>query len=125
MDVVNTVGNVADNLVRGQHNVITPDEFVELWDNRAENGYLFVDFRPAAAGKPIEERHPGEYLSLPLEDLRERQGEIPTDRPVALVCNTGTRAYEAQLMLREIGIEAVNSAGGFISLRKRGDDVKF
>ncbi|MBQ4615382.1 MAG: FAD-dependent oxidoreductase [Mailhella sp.] len=125
MDVINAAANVADNVVSGFHNVITPDEFVELWDNRAENNCMFIDFRPAKAGKPIEERHPGEYLSLPLEEFNERKGEIPTDRPVALVCNTGTRAYEAQLKIRELGIETVNSAGGFIALRKRGDDSKF
>ncbi|MBQ8172809.1 MAG: FAD-dependent oxidoreductase [Mailhella sp.] len=125
MDVVNAVGNVADNVVKGYHHIITPDEFVDLWDKRAENNYLFVDFRPIKAGKPIEERHPGEYLAMPLEEFNDRKGEIPADRPVALVCNTGTRAYEAQLKLRELGIETVNAAGGFNALRKRGDADKF
>jgi len=125
MDVVNAVGNVADNVVKGYHNIITPDEFVDLWEKREENNYLFVDFRPIKAGKPIEERHPGEYLAMPLEEFNDRKGEIPADRPVALVCNTGTRAYEAQLKLRELGIETVNAAGGFNALRKRGDDDKF
>ena len=77
-------------------------------------------------GKPIEERHPGQYLSLPLEEFNARaKNEIPADRPVALVCNTGTRAYEAQLKLRNMGIETVNSAGGHTALRKRGDEEKF
>ena len=125
MDVVNAVGNVADNVVKGYHNIITPDEFVDLWEKREENNYLFVDFRPIKAGKPIEERHPGEYLAMPLEEFNDRKGEIPADRPVALVCNTGTRAYEAQLKLRKLGIETVNAAGGFNALRKRGDDDKF
>ncbi|MBQ9104553.1 MAG: FAD-dependent oxidoreductase [Mailhella sp.] len=125
MDVVNAVGNVADNVVKGYHHIITPDEFVDLWDKRAENNYLFVDFRPIKAGKPIEERHPGEYLAMPLEEFNDRKGEIPADRPVALVCNTGTRAYEAQLKLRELGIETVNAAGGFNALRKRGAADKF
>ena len=126
MDVINAAGNVADNVVSGYHKSITPDEFVDLWEKRDENNYLFVDIRPAKAGKPIEERHPGQYLSLPLEEFNARASkEIPTDRPVALVCNTGTRAYEAQLKLREMGIETVNSAGGHTALRKRGDEEKF
>lgn len=126
MDVINAAGNVADNVVSGYHHSITPDEFVNLWDHRDENNYLFVDIRPAKAGKPIEERHPGQYLSLPLEEFNARaKNEIPSDRPVALVCNTGTRAYEAQLKLREMGIETVNSAGGHTALRKRGDEEKF
>ena len=126
MDVINAAGNVADNVVNGYHHMITPDEFVDLWEHRDENNYLFVDIRPAKAGKPIEERHPGQYLSLPLEEFNARaKKEIPSDRPVALVCNTGTRAYEAQLKLREMGIETVNSAGGHTALRKRGDEDKF
>ena len=125
MDVINAAANVADNVVSGLHTSVSPDEFVKLWENRAENNYLFIDFRPEKAGKPIEERHPGQYLSLPLEDFNARKGEIPTDRPVAVVCNTGTRAYEAQVKLRALGIETVNNAGGFIALRKRGDDSKF
>ncbi|MBQ2761324.1 MAG: FAD-dependent oxidoreductase [Mailhella sp.] len=125
MDIINAAANVADNVVSGLHDAISPDDFVKLWDERADNNYFFIDFRPAKAGKPIEERHPGEYLSLPLEEFNERKGEIPTDRPVAVVCNTGTRAFEAQVKMRSLGIDSVNSAGGFIALRKRGDDSKF
>ena len=125
MDVINAAGNVADNVVSGYHKSITPDEFVDLWEKRDENNYMFIDIRPAKAGKPIEERHPGQYLSLPLEEFNARAKEVPTDRPVALVCNTGTRAYEAQLKLRAMGIETVNSAGGHTALRKRGDEDKF
>ena len=125
MDVINAAANVTDNVISGVHDSISPDEFVKLWEEREENGYYFVDIRPAKASKPIEERHPGEYLSLPLEEFNARKDEVPTDRPVALVCNTGTRAYEAQIKLRNMGIETVNSAGGFQALRKRGDDTKF
>ena len=125
MDIINAAANVADNVVSGIHKGISPDEFVKLWDERAENNYFFIDVRPEKAGKPIEERHPGEYLALALEDFNARKGEIPTDRPVAVVCNTGTRAFEAQLKMRELGIDSVNVEGGFIALRKRGDDEKF
>ncbi|MBQ4325638.1 MAG: FAD-dependent oxidoreductase, partial [Mailhella sp.] len=125
MDVINAAANVTDNVISGLHDSISPDEFVKLWEDRAENKYYFVDIRPAKASKPIADRHPGEYLSLPLEEFNERKGEVPTDRPVALVCNTGTRAYEAQIKLRNMGIRTVNSAGGFQALRKRGDDKKF
>ena len=125
MDVINAVANVADNVVRGQHKIITPDEFMELWENRDKNGYFFVDMRPAKRGKPVEERHPGQFLSMPLEDFKARKHEIPTDRPLALVCSSGTRAYEVQLKLREMGIDSVNCAGGFTALRKRGDEDKF
>ncbi|MCQ2443955.1 MAG: FAD-dependent oxidoreductase [Mailhella sp.] len=125
MDVLNAVANTADNVVAGRNVALTPDEFMELWNNRKENNYFFIDFRPEKAGKPIEERHPGEYLSMPLEELDERVAEVPTDRPVVLVCNTGTRSYEAQLRLRRHGIEAVNTYGGHTAFRKRGEGDAF
>jgi len=125
MDVINAAANTADNVVSGRHKIISPDEFIDLWEHRNENGYFFVDIRPAMHGKPVEERHPGQYLSLPLEEFKDRKQEIPTDKPIALVCSSGTRAYEVQLKLREMGIDSLNSAGGFTTLRKRGDDVKF
>ncbi|MBP3731333.1 MAG: FAD-dependent oxidoreductase, partial [Mailhella sp.] len=125
MDAINIAGNVAENVVEGRYNAITPDEFLELWRNRDKNNALFVDIRPAKAGKPIEERHPGQYLSLPLEEFSKRSGEIPKDRPVALICNTGTRAYETQLKLRAMGIEAPNSEGGHTAMKLRGDEKEF
>ena len=125
MDAVNVAGNVAQNVVEGRHNAITPDEFLELWRNRDKNNILFVDIRPSKAGKPIEERHPGQYLSMPLEEFSQRYGEFPKDRPVALICNTGTRAYEVQLKLRTMGIEAPNSEGGHTAMKLRGDEKEF
>ena len=125
MDAINAAGNVAENVVDGRHNMISPDEFMSLWHDRDKNNIFFVDIRPPKAGRPIQDRHPGQYLSLPLEEFNERCGEIPTDRPVALICNSGTRAYEAQLKLRAMGIEAPNSAGGHTAMRLRGDEKDF
>lgn len=121
MDVINAAANVTDNVLSGHHKAISPDEFVELWKNRDKNNYCFVDARPAKAGLPLAEKHPGLWLSIPLEELSERYKEIPANRPVALICNTGLRAYETHLFLTRHGIESVNSSGGMQAMTKRGD----
>lgn len=120
MDVVNTVANVADNLVSGRFSGIMGDEFMELWKNRKENGIFFIDMRPPKASKPIEAEFP-EWHAIPLEEAEKRLEEIPRDRPIALICNSGMRAYEGLLRLKRHGITNVtNSMGGMQAVKKMG-----
>lgn len=120
MDAVNTVANVADNVLSGRFRPVTGDEFMELWAKRKENNIFFMDTRPAKAGKAIEEREP-DWHSIPEEEVMARMGEIPRDRPVALICNSGLRAYESLLMLARNGItDTVNSLGGMQAVTKMG-----
>lgn len=122
MDVINTAANVADNVLSGLHKSILPDEFIELWKHRRENGCIVLDVRPGKGSLPLAQKYPGEWLAIPLEELQARINEIPRDRKVALICNTGSRAYDAQLKLRRHGIDTVNSAGGMQTMKKRGEE---
>ena len=122
MDVINTAANVADNVLSGLHKSILPDEFIELWKHRRENGCIVLDVRPGKGSLPLAQKYPGEWLAIPLEELQARIKEIPRDRKVALICNTGSRAYDAQLKLRRHGIDTVNSAGGMQTMKKRGEE---
>lgn len=120
MDAVNTVANVADNVVSGRFAAITGAEFMELWKNRDKNNVFFIDMRPPKASKPIEEQY-GEWHAIPLEELASRLNEIPKDRPLALICNSGLRAYEGLLLLNNQGFkDAVNSMGGMQAVAKMG-----
>lgn len=122
MDVINTAANVADNVLSGLHKSILPDEFIELWKHRRENDCIVLDVRPGKGSLPLAQKYPGEWLAIPLEELQARINEIPRDRKVALICNTGSRAYDAQLKLRRHGIDTVNSAGGMQTMKKRGEE---
>lgn len=125
LDVVNAVANAADNVLAGRMKPISAKDFAALWKNRAENDVYFIDARPAAAGKAVEANHPGEWHAVPLEEVDACLKDIPRDRPVAAVCNTGLRAYEVALQLRQNGIENVaNVQGGMQSLIKRGEEIK-
>lgn len=120
MDVINAVANVADNLLAGRFKAVDAAEFMELWEKRSENGVFFIDARPAKAGQAVEAEHP-EWHSIPLEEIRDRMGEIPKDRPVALICNTGLRAYDCVLALNDAGyVDVSNSLGGLQSVGKMG-----
>lgn len=120
MDVVNVVGNVADNVLAGRFKPVTGDQFMELWKNRDQNHIFFIDARPAKAGQAVQARHP-EWHSIPLEEIAARINEVPRDRPVAIICNTGLRAYDSLLILARNGItDVVNSTGGMQAVSKMG-----
>lgn len=120
MDVVNVVGNVADNVLAGRFKPVTGDQFMELWKKRDQNHIFFIDARPAKAGQAVQAQHP-EWHSIPLEEIAARVNEVPRDRPVALICNTGLRAYDSLLILARNGItDVVNSTGGMQAVSKMG-----
>jgi rhodanese-related sulfurtransferase len=52
-------------------------------------------------------------LAIPLMSLPARVGEVPTDRPVVVVCHHGMRSYKAMSWLRQNGVaNAINLEGG-------------
>lgn len=123
MDVVNVVGNVADNVLAGRVKPITAEEFMDLWNKRAENNVFFIDARPAKAGQAVQAQHP-EWHSISLEEMPSRVSEVPRDRPVAIICNTGLRAYDSVLILARNGItDVVNAAGGMQAVLKTGGKI--
>ncbi len=120
MDVVNVVGNVADNVLCGRFSPVTADAFMELWKNRSDNHVFFIDARPAAAGKAIQKKLP-DWHAIPLEEIAARVQEVPKDRPVAMICNTGLRAYDGLLILARNGVtDVVNAMGGMQAVNKMG-----
>jgi len=60
---------------------------------------------------------PGATL-IPLGELVERVGEVPTDKPLVAVCRAGGRSAQATVLLRKAGIERVaNLPGGMLRWR--------
>jgi glyoxylase-like metal-dependent hydrolase (beta-lactamase superfamily II)/rhodanese-related sulfurtransferase len=54
-------------------------------------------------------------LLIPLDQLRDRVGEVPTDKPVVAMCQSGKRSSMATQILKASGIEEVaNVPGGLI-----------
>ena len=69
----------------------------------------------------LDTRTVGEYSSghiegfanIPVDELRERIGEIEAGKPVYVICQSGLRSYIACRILEANGHEAYNFAGGF------------
>lgn len=99
-------GYAASNIISGAMPVITWRELVEQ-----KNKVILVDTRTA------EEYSFGTIegaVNIPLDDLRERISEVPTDKPVVLFCAVGLRGYLAQRILMGCGYKNVrNLSGGY------------
>ena len=69
----------------------------------------------------LDSRTPGEYnrghvegfRNIPVDELRERIGELEQGKPVYVICQSGLRSYIATRILEGHGFEAYNFAGGF------------
>ena len=123
MDILNTVGNAADNILTGQNKGISVTEFAQLWDDAA-SGIHIIDCRENPQGGPLEEKHPGRWHNIPQGQLRHRLGEVPKDKPVVLMCNTGARSYEALVTLTDAGFtQVVSVEGGMAAVKAAGVDV--
>lgn len=68
-------------------------------------------------------RVPG-AINIPLGELAARQAELDRDRPVAVICRSGNRSAVAVQHLRQLGIDAVNVAGGLIGWHGAGLPVE-
>lgn len=117
-DPVAVSGYVAGNILCGK---MTPLYWRELRDADLMKVTL-VDVRTAdeyALG------HIDGALNIPLDDLRERIGEIPSDRPVYVYCGVGLRGYLASNILKENGYGDVrNLIGGIKTYKAATAEVK-
>ncbi|TFC19218.1 rhodanese-like domain-containing protein [Cryobacterium algoritolerans] len=92
------------------------------------NEITVADLSALTAPVVIDVREPFEYADghmagvthIPLGELVQRQGEVPHQGPVYLVCAVGGRSAQAAAFLAEQGVDAVNVTGGMTSWRQAG-----
>ena len=76
----------------------------------------------------LDVREPAEWahgridgaLHIPLGELMERVGEVPTESQVLVVCKVGGRSAQATGFLVQSGVEAVNLDGGMLEWQGAG-----
>jgi rhodanese-related sulfurtransferase len=125
MDIVNVLGNVADNVLSGRNVSINPFEFEALFDAREDGGTFFLDCRERPSAEALLNAYPGKWHNIPQGQLSRRLDEVPRDKKVVLVCNSGARSYEAFVILAHAGFTNVfNVAGGMSALTNAGVDPK-
>jgi rhodanese-related sulfurtransferase len=76
----------------------------------------------------LDVREPQEYVGghiagavlLPLGDLQRRLGELPQDREIVCVCQSGSRSSAATRLLAGMSYNATNLIGGMIGWARAG-----
>lgn len=62
---------------------------------------------------------------IPLDDLRARIAEVPTEKPIVVVCQTGRRSALGTVILKSAGVtKSANLAGGMVSWRELGLPIR-
>lgn len=105
-DPVNLAGFMIENLVTGKVKQFHYDEIGALC---TENAFL-LDTRTEGE---YSRGHADGFVNIPLDDLRERMGEIPKDKPVYVMCQSGLRSYIACRILVQNGYDCYNFSGGY------------
>ena len=124
MDIVNVLGNTAENILAGKNRAIDTDQFAQWWENRAAGDTLFLDCRGWGNAEHFVNKYSENWKSIPQDELRRRIEEVPKDKRLVLICNTGARSYEAQITLDSLGIHnTFNLQGGVAALKKCGYDL--
>jgi rhodanese-related sulfurtransferase len=92
-------------------------DVVEALAGQQAGRLLLVDVREdaeRARGFAPGSRH------LPLGQLKQRLGELPADRPVAFICQSGRRSAMAATAARRAGLDAHNVSGGMTAWERHG-----
>jgi rhodanese-related sulfurtransferase len=102
---------VASGLLRGDHPQIDVESVLAAAPGARP--YL-LDVRTA---EEFAEGHLPGAINLPVDELRQRSGELPKDRAIVAYCQVGQRGYLATRLLRQRGFDVVNLSGGYKTYR--------
>jgi rhodanese-related sulfurtransferase len=123
LDILNAAANTAENLLAEKLRPMSPEEFARRLE-AGDEATCFLDLRALDNAAPYLERLSPRWRHLPQETLTQRLAEVPTDRDVVLICNSGVRSYEAQVMLDARGItNTYNLSGGVAAAKRWGEPI--
>jgi NADPH-dependent 2,4-dienoyl-CoA reductase/sulfur reductase-like enzyme/rhodanese-related sulfurtransferase len=111
-DPVNTAGFVAGHIARGDISTVAP----ETWQ---PDGEFLLDVRDADEVAELGKLK--DAMNIPLDELRDRLGELPHGRRIVAYCQKGQRGYLAACLLRGRGFEnTANLRGGYLQAKLNG-----
>lgn len=106
-DAINMLGYISENILSG---LLETAQWSQI-DEFTDRGFQLVDVRTAseyAAGNI-----PG-AMSMPVDEIRARIAEL-TNKDVLVNCQVGQRGHTATMLLKELGFNAVNLDGGYLT----------
>ena len=106
-DPVNMLGYIAENMMSGLLKTAQWSQTQEL----RNSGYQLIDVRtPSEYGNGSI---PG-AINIPVDEIRNRVSEIKKE-PILVNCQVGQRGHTATMLLKELGFDATNLDGGYLT----------
>ncbi len=105
-DPVNMAGFMIDNISKG----LKQWHLQDVYQLPRDGSVTLLDTRTVGE---YSRGHIEGFVNIPVDELRERIGEIEAGKPVYVICQSGLRSYIATRILEGHGFEAYNFAGGF------------
>jgi NADPH-dependent 2,4-dienoyl-CoA reductase/sulfur reductase-like enzyme/rhodanese-related sulfurtransferase len=106
-DPVNMLGYIAENMMSG---LLKTAQWSQTQEYR-EAGYQLIDCRTPSEFK--SGAIPG-ATNIPVDEIRERVSEIRKE-PILVNCQVGQRGHTATMLLTELGFDATNLDGGYLT----------
>ena len=106
-DPVNMAGFIMENLEAG---LVKQFGLEELDTLPRDGSVTLLDARTPAE---YQGGHVEGFVNLPLDELRDRLQELPREKPVYVMCQSGLRSYLACRILAQEGYDCWNFAGGY------------
>ncbi len=106
-DPVNMLGYIAENILSG----LTKNAQWNQIDEYKNLGYQLLDVR--TSGEVDRGAIPG-FINIPVDEIRERKDEL-ANKNVLVTCQVGVRGHTATMLLQELGFNAVNLDGGYLT----------
>lgn len=118
MDAINNAGNTLDNILAGRNSPIDAYDFLSLL---YRDEIRILDMRGEREATPFMNKYGEKWINIPQNELGKRIAEIPREETLYLICDTGPRAYEAQVFLSEKGINNTRNIQGGIAMVRMTD----
>jgi len=106
-DPVNMLGYISENVLSG----ITPTVQWSEVEQKVSEGYTILDVRNTGE---VDQGTLPDAINLPIDEIREHNEEIPKGK-ILVTCQVGQRGHAATRLLRELGHDAVNLDGGYMT----------
>ena len=106
-DPVNMVGFMIENIANG---VLKQWHLADTDNLHRDGSVTLLDTRTVGE---FAHGHIDGFLNIPVDELRERLGELDKSKPVYVICQSGLRSYIACRILAGNGFDCYNFSGGF------------
>ena len=106
-DPVNMAGFMIDNIANG---VLKQWHLEDAATLPRDGSVTLLDTRTAGE---YSRGHIDGFMNIPVDELRERLGELDKSKPVYVICQSGLRSYIACRILSGNGYDCYNFSGGF------------